>query len=268
MQALTRLMRSMCRRRSLLLAYHGIGASAPGTDPHNLRITPQRFRAQLDLLLDAGFQLVTVAALAEKMDHGPPPPGFATLSFDDGMEDNYSTLLPILREYGVTATIYVTAGTIGEPNPWTDPAAGLRMMTAHELRALAEAGLELGAHTVTHPDLSRLSREACLREMVESRATIERVTGARVQTFAYPFCRYGDAAVAAARDAGFTAAVTCEGRGGWNRFELRRAMITGRDGWPSFALKAADVYQPLFESRPGRAIRGSTRGVRTKARGD
>ena len=260
-------MRAVCRRRSLLLAYHGIGESAPGVDPNNLRVSPQRFRAQLELLQDAGFELVTVAALAERMQSGPPPPGLAALSFDDGMEDNYSALLPILREFGATATVYVTTGIIGAANPWADPASGLRMMTADELRALAEAGIELGAHTVTHPDLAELDRETCLREMVDSREAIERLTGARVRTFAYPFCRYGEAAVNAARDAGFDAAVTCEGRGGWNRFELKRAMITGRDGWPTFFLKSTDVYQPLFDSRAGQALRALTRGARARVRG-
>ena len=73
--------------------------------------------------------------------------------------------------------------------------------------------------------------------------------------------------MAAAREAGFTAAVTCEGRGGWDRYELRRAMITGRDGWAGFALKATDAYQPLFDSRAGRALRAVTRGARTRVRG-
>ena len=134
------------------------------------------------------------------------------------------------------------------------------------LRELAAAGIELGAHTVTHPDLSRLDRESCLREMVESREAIERLTGATVRTFAYPFCRYGDAAVAAAREAGFLAAVTCEGRGGWAPYEMKRALLTGKDGFSSFLLKAADAYQPLFESVPGRAARATTRAARRRVR--
>jgi hypothetical protein len=70
----------------------------------------------------------------------------------------------------------------------------------------------------------------------------------------------------AARDVGFLAAVTGEGRGGWHRYELNRAMITGKDGIPSFLLKAAELYQPLFDSPPGRAFRVSTRVARRQAR--
>lgn len=260
--ALRRPLRALRERRSLILGYHGVAESHSDHDPHNLRVAPARFRAQLELLLGAGFELLTVADLAARIVGGPPPPGFTALSFDDGMQDNHSTLLPILREYGVPATVYVTTGIIGEPNPWMAASSGARMMSAGELRELAGAGIELGAHTVTHPDMSLLDHEACLREMVDSRQAIERLTGAPVRTFAYPFCRYGEAALSAAREAGFLAAVTCEGRGGWKPLELGRAMLTGRDGWATFALKATDVYQPLFCSLPGRVLRGSTRRLR------
>jgi len=259
-------LRALAARRSLMLAYHGVSPSSPDEDPHNLRVAPDRFRAQVELLLEAGFELLTVAELAERAGSGDPPPGLATLSFDDGMEDNHSVLLPILESYGISATVYVATGLIGKRNPWLAPESGARMMTRDELRELAAAGVELGAHTVTHPDLSLMDRSSCLREMVESRDEIERLTGSPATTFAYPFCRYGDAAIAAARDAGFAAAVTCEGRGGWRPYELKRAMITGRDGWGRFLLKAADAYQPLFDSPPGRLLRASTRRARALAR--
>ena len=54
-----------------------------------------------------------------------------------------------------------------------------------------------------------------------------------MRTFAYPFCKYGEDAVRAARDTGFKAAVTCHGRGGWEPFEMKRVMITGKDGPPA-----------------------------------
>jgi peptidoglycan/xylan/chitin deacetylase (PgdA/CDA1 family) len=255
-------------RRSLALCYHGVGEATAEDDPHFLLVRPERFRAQLELLLEAGFRFVTVAELAAQMPPGggPPPPGLVSLSFDDGMEDNHSVLLPLLRDYGVTATIYVATGLLGQSNPWIDPRAGARFMTEDELRTVAAAGLEIGAHTVTHPDLSQLGVEECLDEMQRSRADLEAITGGAVTTFAYPFCRYGPAAVEAARRAGFAAAVTCECYGGWRPLELRRVMITGRDGMPSFMLKATGAYDPLFRSPPVRALRAGTRGLRARVR--
>jgi peptidoglycan/xylan/chitin deacetylase (PgdA/CDA1 family) len=236
------------------------------TDPGFLRVHPYAFRAQVELLLEAGFRFVTVAEFAERADGHRPPPGLVALSFDDGMDDNHHVVLPILREYRIPATVFVTTGLIGEPNPWMSTDSGARMMTVEELRNLTAAGIEIGSHTVNHPDLSELDYETCLTEMVESRRTLEQLLGTSIRTFAYPFCHYGPAAVAAAKEAGFFAAVTCHGRGGWNRYELPRSMISRKDGPEIFLLKLTDHYQSLFDSPPGRLVRAATRPVRTRRR--
>ena len=256
-------LRAVRGRRSVALCYHGVGHSTAEQDPHFLQVAPDAFRAQLELMLGAGFRFVPIGDLVAAANGGPPPPGLAALTFDDGMVDNLTVVLPIVRELGVPATVYVATGMIGAPNPWME---GSRMMTEEELRELAAGGIELGAHTVTHPDLSTLGYEECLEEMVTSRREVERIAGAQVRTFAYPFCSYGEPAVAAARDAGFEAAVTCHDRGGFGPHEVARTMITGKDGLPSFALKLGGAYHPLFNSLAGRAARGGTRAIRKRAR--
>jgi peptidoglycan/xylan/chitin deacetylase (PgdA/CDA1 family) len=119
-RAVTPAARALARQRSLILSYHGVAESNAEVDPEFLRVPPDAFRGQLDVLLGAGFRIVTVAELAAaaRAAGGPPPPGLVALSFDDGMDDNHSNLLPILREYGVPASVYVTTGLIGQPNPW------------------------------------------------------------------------------------------------------------------------------------------------------
>jgi peptidoglycan/xylan/chitin deacetylase (PgdA/CDA1 family) len=248
----------------VILCYHGVAPSNAADDPHFLRVSPDRFRHQVESLLDAGFELMTVADLAARAGGGTPPPGLAAVSFDDGMHDNHEQALPILGELGVPATVYVSTGLIGQPNPWI--ASDSRMMTADELLELHAAGWELGAHTVTHPDLSALDRDDCLREIGASRTALEELTGAPVRTFAYPFCKYGDAALEAVAELEFDAAVTCWGRGGWSRYEMKRQMITGKDGFPSFVLKLWEAYQPLFDSAPGRMARATTRSARARTR--
>jgi O-antigen/teichoic acid export membrane protein/peptidoglycan/xylan/chitin deacetylase (PgdA/CDA1 family) len=260
----SRALRVLRRRRSVILGYHGVGPAAEGEDPHFLRIPTERFERQLDLLLEAGFEFTTVAELAERADGGKPPPGLAAVSFDDGMSDNLTVALPILQRRGIPATVYVTSGLIGARNPWFSQDSSARMMTPDELRELAAAGVELGAHTVHHADLSRLSQSECLREMVESRDRIEEIAGTPVRTFAYPYCRYGPEAMAAVEEAGFSAAVTGEGRGSWAPTELPRAMITGNDGLGSFLMKVWELYQPVFDSPPVRALRWATRGIRRR----
>jgi len=265
-QVAIRAARLIRARRSAILLYHGVGPTSTRIDPGFLRVRPDAFRAQLDLLLAAGFEIVTVGEFAERCGGRNSPPGMVALSFDDGMDDNYSVVLPVLREHGLRATVYVTTGLIGEPNPWMAPESGARMMTVDELRELAAAGVEIGAHTVSHPDLSRLGFDECLREMRQSRDALERMLGVEVRTFAYPSCHYGPAAVEAARAAGFTAAVTCQGRGSWKRYELRRSLVSGKDGTASFLVKLTGQYEPLSASPPGRLARAATRASRDRRR--
>jgi peptidoglycan/xylan/chitin deacetylase (PgdA/CDA1 family) len=181
------------------------------------------------------------------------------------MEDNHATLLPLLQRLGVPATVYVITGLVGRPNPWLID-TGARMMTEAELLELHAAGIELGAHTVTHPDMSELDYDACLDEMKASRAALEELTGAPVTTFAYPYCRYGPEAERAAQDAGFAGAVSCVGKGTNSLFAIERAMISGKDGTGSVVLKAAGVYHALFDSPPVRLARTATRDMRTRRR--
>jgi peptidoglycan/xylan/chitin deacetylase (PgdA/CDA1 family) len=253
-------------RRSAILLYHGVGPTSTRIDPRFLRVRPEVFRAQLGLLLGAGFEIVTVSEFAQRFDGAQPPPGIVALSFDDGMDDNHSVVLPLLRELGLRATVYVTTGLIGKPNPWMSHESGARMMTVEELRELAASGFEIGAHTVSHPDLSRLGFDECLHEMRESRDELERTLGVEVRTFAYPSCHYGPAAVEAARAVGFKAAVTCQGLGSWNRYELRRSLVSAKDGTASFIVKLTGLYEPLSASRPGRLARATTRGWRDRRR--
>jgi len=255
--------RAIAKRRSLILLYHGLGEPGAGNDPSFLQVPPQVFRAQLETLLEAGFKLLSVSELARLAGDGDPPPGFAALSFDDGMEDNHSVLLPVLGEYGLTATIYVQTGTIGDPNPWM-PGARVRMMTEDEIRSVSAAGVEIGAHSVTHPDMSRLDYDGCLGEMTRSKDELERITGTEVRTFAYPYGHYGPEAVAAARDAGFETAVTCVRRGSWSPFELNRTLVTGRDGLGTFMLRIAGVYEPLALGPAGAVVGRLKRTLRRR----
>lgn len=248
-------------RRSVVLGYHGVAESRLREDLSLLQVSPARFRAQLELLRDAGFRFLTMAELARRGNGGEPQPGFAAITFDDGMRNNHAQAFPILSELEIPATVYVTIGFIDGSSPWIGAGGDRAMMSEAELRDLAAAGWELGAHTMTHPDMSKLDYEACRREIEDSREALERIAGVEVQTFAYPFGRYGPAALAAVRDAGLLAAVTT-GSGRWNRYEMTRAMIGGADPLPVILLKLTDRYEPLLRTAPVRAARQASKRVR------
>ena len=258
--------RAVAARRSCILAYHGVGDGPAAWDPHGLLVDEQSFRRQLDLLLAAGFEFVTVSDFARRAGAGER--GLVALTFDDGMRDNHDVVRPILADLGgLPATVFVISGLMGGPNPWMSPESGERFMTADEVLACRDAGWEIGAHTETHPDLSTLDRATCAGEMVRSRDALEALTGAPVPAFAYPFCRYGRAAYEAAGDAGFELALTCEARGSSSdRHALRRTIIVRGDGDGVFMARLAGVYDPLFFGRAGTWARARSRGVRVALR--
>jgi peptidoglycan/xylan/chitin deacetylase (PgdA/CDA1 family) len=250
----------IARRRSLILGYHGVADCARRDDLFMLQLAPAKFRAQLEMMLAAGFEFRTVAELARAAGGGSPPPRLAAVSFDDALRNTLTTALPILRELGVRATVYVPTGWLGGHSPWIAAGAG-QIMTADDLRELAQAGWELGAHTHNHADLSQLDYAACRREIDACCEVLGEIGAQQVQTLAYPFGRYGPAAIAAARDAGLLAAVTT-GSGSWAPFELTRAMIGAADPFALLLLKLTDRYEPLLRTPPLRAARHASRRVR------
>lgn len=251
-------LRAIRNRRSVVLGYHGVSRADLAHDLSRLQVPPETFRKQVVLLREAGFRFVTMAELVSCAAGSTPAPGMAAITFDDGMRNNYRVALPILEELGIRATVYVTTDFIDSHSPWIGPSGDSAMLSANEVRALAAAGWEIGAHTVTHADLSTLDYDACLHEISDSRDVLEGITGQRVQTVAYPFGRYSPAAISAAQDAGMTAAVTT-GSGTWAPYEMTRAMISSGDPLPLVLLKLTDRYEPLLALPAFAALRSISR---------
>jgi peptidoglycan/xylan/chitin deacetylase (PgdA/CDA1 family) len=249
------------RRRSVILGYHGLARSALKHDLSRLQVRPARFREQVKALSAAGFTFVTVAELARLAAGGEPPPGYAAISFDDAMHSVYTVAWPTLSELGIRATVYVTVGFIGGTSPWIAPASDNRVMAEREILELLAAGWELGAHTLTHPDLATLDYEAARHEIEGSKRALEQLGGEGVETFAYPFGSYGPESLEATRDSGFIAAVATGG-GSWDPYRMTRAMVGNFEPMPLVVLKLADHYESFVDSSAVRPLRQGSKKVR------
>ena len=159
--------------------------------------------------------------------------------------------------------MYVCPGLFGEPYPWSDAAAGIRLMTSEEVVELSSHPLvEIGSHTVRHTVLGEASAEEAYREMAASREQLEDLLGVPVPSFCYPRCVYSAACPDAARRAGYTSAVTCGPRGSWDPFELKRESLHTPDGPVTFALKSRGRYYGIKDAPPARLARWATRRYR------
>ncbi len=162
-----------------VLMYHRVApADQVGRSLPNLVVSPDRFAAQLEALIAAGWRSITAADLAADVAAGILPlPRTFVITFDDGRSDGYTEAFPILRRLGLVATFYVITGRIGAPNS----------LSASQLQGLASAGMEIGSHTVDHVPLNSAIPSAARLQLTRSAAQIAAVTGQRPTTFAYPF---------------------------------------------------------------------------------
>jgi peptidoglycan/xylan/chitin deacetylase (PgdA/CDA1 family) len=116
-----------------------------------------------------------------------------------------------------------------------------RPLNEEQISEMAGGGLiEIGCHTVTHPQLSALDLESQDKEIRKSKQRLEEILNRRVQSFAYPYgreCDYTSATIDLLREAGFdcgcsTSVGIVEDDSG--RFQLPRLQVPDVDG-ESFA---------------------------------
>jgi peptidoglycan/xylan/chitin deacetylase (PgdA/CDA1 family) len=222
----------------VILMYHAIGA--PGERPSTYVVGRWRFRCQMSWLYWRGYRAVTVSDLTDALAAGRLlPPRTVVITFDDGYEDVYREAIPVLSRYGFTGTIFVVSGAVGGAAVWgSEPAlTGRPLATRPQLQAMAAAGIEIGAHTASHPALTALPYPARRNEIQRSRGDLERIVNRPVTSFAYPFGSYDYETTVAVRTAGFAAA--CCSRSGridpaTPPFELRRAEVRGTDSFTRF----------------------------------
>jgi peptidoglycan/xylan/chitin deacetylase (PgdA/CDA1 family) len=183
-----------------VLMYHRVApADQVGDSLPGLVVRPDRFAAQLEALVAAGWRSITAAELAADLAAGIlPPPRTFVITFDDGRSDGYTEAFPILRRLGLVATFYVITGRIGAPNS----------LSASQLQRLASAGMEIGSHTVDHVPLNTAIPSAARLQLTRSAVQIAAVTGQRPTTFAYPFGGMDPLDQALVRETGYAMAFT------------------------------------------------------------
>jgi peptidoglycan/xylan/chitin deacetylase (PgdA/CDA1 family) len=216
--------------------YHSISPSTV-PDPHRLRVHPDRLARHLRLLSRLGLRGVSLGELLRARDEGHAR-GLVGLTFDDGYTDFLDHAVPVLARHGMTATLYVVAGLLGGRNDWDD-GPRLELLDAHGVRAVAEAGHEVGSHTQTHVRLAGADAGTLEREIAGSRRVLEDVLQRDVPGFCYPWGNFDATAAVAARAAGYDhACVTGDYLPG-DRVALPRFYVAPNDRAPQLLAKLA-----------------------------
>lgn len=201
-----------------VLIMHHVKPDKPSDDAIELGLTipPARFDADMAYLASHHYHTVTARTLVSYLRNGGTLPSRSVvLTFDDGYTDMYSYVLPVLRRYHMHATFFIIAGLVGGP----------RYLTWPQVRALERQGMDIEAHTMTHPDLTIVPRAQVWGEIYRSRQVLQSKLDHSVVVFAYPYGSYNALVLQDVKKAGYWAAFTTH-QGWWQ--QARQALTLPR----------------------------------------
>jgi peptidoglycan/xylan/chitin deacetylase (PgdA/CDA1 family) len=236
------------RFRPLVLCYHRVS----NAEPRRLAVPLTSLEAHLRLLERRGYR----AAGAEEVVAGRGK--LFHVTFDDAYR-SVADAMPALERRGVAATVFACSGFADEGRPLRvheleavvdEAPAEFATMRWDDLRALAERGVEIGSHTISHPHLPRLGDVELDRELRESRERIADELGRACRYLAYPYGDEDDRVRRAARRTGYEAAFALPGtRADVDPFGLPRVDLYWKDRGVRGALKLSPLFWAVARAR-------------------
>lgn len=216
----------------LVLVYHSVGSIDRQNDPYKTNVTPGLFKKQIEFL----------SSLKKKE---------IILTFDDGFENIYDVVFSLVLKYNMKTILFVTVGFIEGAisfDSFFKRRVDIKPLSWRQLKEMASCGLEIGSHTLTHPNLVELDNKEAYAEIADSKKKLEDKIGKEVKSFAYPYGAkntFDNRIKEIVRDAGYKKAYT--NIMGFNTencdfYELKRMRIYSDDNIFRFKLKTGGAY--------------------------
>lgn len=167
-----------------ILLYHKIGKAPKNSKLKKLWVSKEKFYKQMNFLKSNGYTPITFKDLPLFSDKK------VIITFDDGYENIYENAFPILKEFNFKFVIFMVINAIGKNNFWHNPQIEqpLPMLNIKQMKEMKYL-CEFGSHCLTHPALSKLTKNEIEKEIKQSKVELEKILEDKVITFAYP---YGD----------------------------------------------------------------------------
>lgn len=223
-------------QRIPVLMYHRVG---PAKNEWERRycISPKNFAGHMQKLEAQGMRACSLENFfAWLAGDAQLPEGSFLLTFDDGFLGVYEHAAPVLQKMGWPATVFLVSQLIGREDEWcrsqNPSGACYPLMTKVQIEAMRSMGFTFQSHTRLHPDLTTLNDQKLVDELSGSRQDLEALLGEPVAYLAYPYGRYDERVLNAAREAGYKAAFSTQP--GFNRldvppYRIRRLDVFGTD---------------------------------------
>ena len=223
-------------QRIPVLMYHRVG------EAHNNRerrycITPDLFNRHMHRLAEQGMKACSLTDFFAWLAGGKElADGSFLLTFDDGFIGVYEHAAPVLRDLGWPATVFLVSRLIGGQDEWCQTqnpsSATYPLLGRGQIETMRGMGFTFHSHTRLHPDLTTISDNRLSEELAGSRQDLEELLGEQVAYLAYPYGRYDERVLNAARAAGYQAAFSTQP--GFNHrsvdpYHIRRLDVFGTD---------------------------------------
>ncbi|MEM7698383.1 MAG: polysaccharide deacetylase family protein [Verrucomicrobiota bacterium] len=197
--------------RVSILGYHYF---VEGTSRNDMGLNEGHFREQMQAIKDSEIPVISMRQFLEwKQGIADIPAEAIMITFDDGWKSTHTLALPVLIEYGYPFTVFLYKNYVG---------IGGRSLSFDEVRDIAANGGTICSHSVSHQNMaSRAGRSVAAHdewlrvELEESHEfLVENFgdTGAVEKAFAFPFGVYSDRAQELAREYGYEACFTVNGK--------------------------------------------------------
>lgn len=224
-----------------VLSYHNF--SLDKTD--KMTVSKTSFEEQMQLLKDGGYRVISLDQLFDFFDFKKQIPSKSVvITIDDGWKSAYEIAFPVLKKYGYPATLFVYTDLINSTR---------KTMTWEQVKELADNGIDIQCHTITHRDLAGAQEkesfkdyfDAIEKEIVQSSDIIKKNTGRDCRYLAYPYGSSNNMVVAILKRTGFRGAFTV--RRGSSPFFINNYMVNRSMIYGEYDLKKFEKVLTVFD---------------------
>jgi len=223
-----------------ILMYHSIDQNYKSS---KLSVSPESFARQMEFLHKNHYNVITLEKAVSYISKKEKPPARTiAVTLDDGFENNYQIVYPILKKYNIPAAIFIIVNRVGAPG----------FVTWEQIKEMSDSGIvTIGSHTIVHFWLLGSDKRFLDEEVAGSKKILEEKVGKSVNAFCYPMGSFDEESKRAVKDAGYLCAVSTNPSGvsSHDVYALRRIKISrSSDSALGFWIKTTRAYT-WFKSR-------------------
>jgi peptidoglycan/xylan/chitin deacetylase (PgdA/CDA1 family) len=242
---------------AIILCYHIVESPQ---DPR-MEISRETFQQQMRYLATTGYSVIPLRDLYDFVTgkKASIPKNAIVITIDDGWRSTYTEVFPEMKKRHFPFTVFLYPRIIGQTS---------HAMNWKQVREMADAGVDIQSHTLSHPFLTRRRQgqldekaygEWLQKELAESKRILEQETGKTVEFVAYPYGDYDHTVTATALRAGYSGGLTCDYgpvRRGSDPLRMRRVAIDKRIDFASYRhlLGAASMQLAGMMPEPGKVL--------------